>query len=310
MRRRLLGLILTLLCVTYLNSGVAFSATKTLSLRSLQGAGTIAVNEGEVIQVQVSVDNASEVAGASFTIAYDTANLSLTSVGSSFFGTFVNQNIPTPSDLGYIIIDGVKYTRPLAINKDVSGLSGSIPTGSMLAAARVDNGSGTNARLFVLNFALTGRPGTYPIAIKESIISNTDAGYSASGEAIPFLVGIGSGGTYITHSVAAINNATIVISIVDTDGDEISDLWETDNAPSGPTDPLGVFSKTGDYDKDGYSDYVEYMNRFTVDPLGNPFNPIVKNAPGGEGYVEPVADGAAILPATLFFMLDQTNANQ
>lgn len=310
MRRRILGLILTLLCVTYLNSGVAFSATKTLSLRSLQGASTIAVNEGEAIQVQVSVDNASAVAGASFTIAYDTANLSLTSVGSSFFGTFVNQNIPTPSDLGYIIIDGVKYIRPLAINKNVSGLSGTIPTGSMLAAARVDNGSGTNARLFVLNFALTGRPGTYPIAIKESIISNTDAGYSASGEAIPFLVGIGgSGGTYITHSVATINNATIVISIVDDDGDEISDLWETDNAPSGSIDPLAVFSKTSDYDKDGYSDYVEYMNRFIIDPQGNPFNPTVKNAPGGEGYVEPVADADAILPAMLF-MLDMNNANQ
>ena len=308
MRRRFLGSILTLLCVTYLTSGVAFSATKTLSLRSLQGESTIAVDEGQTIKVAVIVDNASQVAGASFTIAYDTANLSLISVASTFFGTFVNQNIPTPSDQGYIIIDGVKYTKPLAINKNVSDLSGSIPTGSMLAAARVDNGSGTNSRLFTLNFALTGRLGRYPIAIRKSRISNTDAGYDAGGEAIPFLVGIGSGETYITHTIAALSNATIVVSIVDTDGDEISDLWETDNAPAG-SDLLGVFSKTSDYDKDGYSDYVEYMNRFILDPLENPFNPTVKNAPDGEGYVKPVDDAAAILPAMLF-MLDMNKTNQ
>lgn len=307
MQRRILSSLLALLCVTYLTTGVAFAANKSLSLVSSTGQSTVSVNEGVPATVEVRINDASLVAGASFTVTYDTAHVSLSSITSAFFGTFVSQGIPTPLDQGYVTIDGTKYWTPLVINKNVSGLGGTVPTGSMLAAARVNNGSGTNVKLFVLKFTLIGNPGTYPVSIKQSKISNTDAGYSASGDLIPFLVGIGSAGTYPAHSVATINNASIQFKLVDVDGDNISDLWENKNAPQGTANPLAVFSKTGDYDKDGYSDYVEYINRFLLDPLGNPYDPEVVNAPDGPGYVTPSSGAAAVLPATLYMMLDWEN---
>ncbi|WP_136808907.1 hypothetical protein [Desulfosediminicola flagellatus] len=307
MQRRICSSLFALLCVTSLSFGVAHAEDKTLSLVSTTGQSKITVNEGDPIAIEVRIDNASIVAGASFTVTYDTANLALTSVDSSFFGTFVSQNIPTPSGQGYVTVDNKDYDRPI-VDNTVSGLQSSVTTGSMLAAAKVENGTGLNVKLFTLNFTLTGSPGTYPVSIIQSKISNTDAGYSADGEFIPFLVGIGTSGTYPAHSVSTVNPASLVISpaILDADGDKIDDDWEIANVPLGtPGDPLDVFSENGDYDEDGYSDYQEYLNRDSQDPEGNAFDPTVVNAPGGDGYGMQ-SDGSAIVPA-LLIMLDLEN---
>jgi hypothetical protein len=294
--------------VTYL-IGVANAADKTLSLVSSSGQSTISVETGEPIAIEVRIDDASAVAGASFTVTYDTANLVLTSVESAFFGTFVSQNIPTPSGQGYVTVDSIDYDSPI-VDNIVDGLSSAVTTGSMLAAARVDNGTGANVTLFTLHFTLTGNAGTYPVSIIQSTINNVDAGYSASGELIPFLIGIDAPDTYLSHTVSTIHSASLAIDPVftDNDVDDIDDYWETTNAPDGTPveDLLNVFSKNGDYDKDGYSDYQEYLNRHTLDPGEVAFNPTVKNAAGGTGYIAP-SNGGATIPATLFLLLNSEN---
>jgi len=128
--------------------------------------------------VKITVDDPSEIAGAAFTITYDTAALGLIDIDSAFFDTFAKQNI-TPSS---VTVDGITYDQPLLAN-DVTG------TGTMVAAARVEAGE-TKTTLFTLTFNIAGAAlGTYPVSIEQSVIDNVDAGYSATGEAIPYLVG-------------------------------------------------------------------------------------------------------------------------
>jgi hypothetical protein len=297
--------------VTYL-IGVANAADKTLSLVSSSGQSTITVNEGDPIAIEVHINDASAVAGASFTVTYDTTNLTLTNVESAFFGTFVSQSIPTPLDQGYVTVDSTNYYSPI-VDNSVNGLSGDVTTGSMLAAARVDNGTGLNGKLFTLHFTLTGAVGSYPINIIQSKINNVEAGYSAEGDLIPLLVGIDdSTGTYPTHNVPTVLAASLIINsagFVDNDTDDIDDSWETDNAPDGT--PVGslltVFSKFGDYDNDGYSDYQEYLNRNITDPEGAAFDPTAINAAGGEGYIAPPANGGAKISPILFLLLESEN---
>jgi hypothetical protein len=306
MQRRICSILLALLCVTYLSFGVANAADKALSLISTTGQSIISVTAGEPVVIEVRVNDASTVAGASFTVTYDTANLALTRVESDFFGSFANQNIPTPSNQGYVTVDNKNYDTPI-VESTVSNLQGDIATGSMFAAARVDNGTGINVKLFTLSFT-AGSPGVYPISVVQSKINNTDAGYSASGELIPFLVGIGPSGTYPTHTVT-VNSASIVIDpeLVDIDADLIDDTWEKANVPIGTTgNLLGVFSKDGDYDEDGYSDYQEYLNRDLRDPEDGLYDPVEVNTQGGVGYVSP-SNGINVLPAILQLMLDQEN---
>ena len=305
MHRRIFSTLLTLLCVIYLSFGVANAADKVLSLVTSNGQSTIVLEQGDSIAIEVRVDDASAIAGASFTVIYDTANLTLASVESSFFGTFVNQDIPTPSDQGYVTVDSTDYYSPLMAN-NVSGLDGDVTTGSMLAAARVDNGAGTDVPLFTLHFTLSGIAGTYPVSVIQSKINNTDAGYSATGDLIPFFVGIDGPGAYLSHDVINVNPASLAISgFVDVDHDDINDGWERANVPLGTTgDLLVVFSKNGDFDNDGYTDYQEYLNRGILDPDGVPFSPTVMNV-GGPPIVDP--KGAAKLPATLFLLLDLEN---
>lgn len=279
----------------------ANAADKILSLVSSSGTSTINGERGDTVSVEIRVNDASTIAGASFTVTYDTASLSLSSVNSSFFGTFINQSIPTPSNQGYVTVDSKNYYSPLVENP-VSNLSGIVTTGSMIAAARVDNGAGINATLFTLQFNLIGSAGTYPVSIVQSKISNTNAGYSASGELIPFLVGIGPSDTYPAHTVSTVNAASIVIAFVDSDGDGIDDNWERDHVPAG-TDPsvaLTIFSQNGDLDGDGYSDYQEYLNDGTNDPLGNPYDPNVYNSSGGVGYSPPNAFLPSVYELLLF----------
>jgi len=73
----------------------------------------------------------------------------------------------------------------------------------------------------------------------------------------------------------------------DTDNDGIADSWELSFFKS-----LTMCDSDSDFDKDNYTDLQEYLNwkNNISDPLGNQFNPMEINAPGGYGY-------GGILPA-------------
>lgn len=265
------------------------AAEKVISVVSETDLNTINVVEGDTFTVQIKVNDAAVIAGAAFTVTYDTANLTLDNVNSPFFGTFDAQVIATPESNttgGYVTVDSVNYYSPQVV--------ASATNGSMLAAARFDDGSGTNELLFTLTFTATGSPGDYPISVRQSVIDNVDAGYDAEGESLPFFVGIGDG-TYPTHTVDTINGindcvVTVTAQLIETVADLIDDNWEITNRPDGvaadATDVLDYFTATGDYDRDGYSDYQEYLNFVNgeVDPANNSYNPAIDNAANGTGY--------------------------
>ncbi|MEA3417724.1 MAG: CFI-box-CTERM domain-containing protein [Thermodesulfobacteriota bacterium] len=155
----------------------AVSAQVTLDI----GSETVDASVNNTVSVNVTVDNPSQIAGAAFTVLYDTEDLTLTSVTSTFFDTFANQGI-TPTS---VIVGGETYTQPLVTN-DIPETN-TMMGGTMIAAARVQAGA-TNTTVFTLTFDLTNAfNGTYPIMIVPSTINNPDAGWN--GEASPMLVG-------------------------------------------------------------------------------------------------------------------------
>ncbi len=70
----------------------------------------------------------------------------------------------------------------------------------------------------------------------------------------------------------------------DSDGDRIDDAWEEEHFGD-----LTTASAVSDYDRDSYSDRQEYLNWLAGqnDPAGSPYNPKVKNTPGGTGWRSP-----------------------
>ena len=282
--------IFAILSIILLITNIANAATKVLSFVPNTNFNVISANAGETFSVDIRVDNAATVAAASFTVTYDTNNLAIngqTPITSSFFDTFVQQGLLTNPAYVNVPGDSTDYYSPLVSN-GATGIIAPVTTGIRLAAARFDNGTGNNTTIFTLNFS-GGNEGTYPISIIPTVLSNTAAGYLSTGEAIPLLVGIGTG-DYPTHTVATPINAYIVISgtLVGNDYDEdgISDTWETANAPAGTPvgQELSVYGASEDYDNDGYTDLQEYLNRCELDPDGNLYDPEVQNAPTGSGF--------------------------
>jgi hypothetical protein len=265
-----------------LSSTMAGAAVKTLSVSHALG------EPGASVIVDITVDNAAEIAGASFTVTYEKAKLTLTNVESNFFGTFLAQGITNPST---VVVDGITYDNPLVHNSTAGA------AGSMIAAARKDNGTGLNRTLFTLTFHIneTATFGVTPITIVSSIINNVTAGYSASGEAIPLLVGMGSDATHYLsypdqtdpgYAVSIISGSiSIDLQFVDSENggtpDGISDNWEMLYFAN-----LITANAISDYDKDGYSDLQEYLNRWEKDQNSASYDPRIKNAAGGTGYVE------------------------
>jgi len=234
------------------------------------------------------VDNPVDIAGAAFTVTYNTTALTLTDVQSTFFDTFANQFLGTPNAATAptsVVVDSVTYNQPLITN-NVSG------TGTMIAAARCSAETGaSNTTLFTLSFALnSGASATaYNVGITATTLDNTDAGYGlgADGiagtaddapETIPCLVGAVAGETDLTAAfpviaVTSITSGSVTFSGgVDLDGDGLADDWENTHFGN-----LTTADATSDYDQDGYSDLQEYTNGSTYDPK-------VQDAPGGPGY--------------------------
>lgn len=295
MHTRLCKYFFAILAVTLLFCSTASAEDRVLSL--------VAPDADDPTVINISVDNAQYIAGASFTVTYDTASLTLNPIESDFFQTFAEQITPDP---GCVTVDQ-EYCSPIVSNI-VSGLDTEVSTGTMLAAATIDRGTNSSATLFTLDFKFTENtmPGEYAIAIEQSKIYNPSAGYDTEGgELIPMLVGLDDAGNYPAYDVPSLPEFIIDTASIDKDVDGIDDIWEVYYRPDGlawnAVNVLEQYTATTDVDGDGYSDYQEYMNwsQGIDDPNGAAFDPAGENAPRGEGY-----EGTPIaLPAVNLLLL-------
>ncbi len=84
--------------------------------------------------------------------------------------------------------------------------------------------------------------------------------------------------TLAPATIISFKNFSLVMT---SDDDGIDDNWELKWFSN-----LITANQFTDFDNDGYSDLQEYLNNLAneMDPKNNPYNPTVKNAPGGTGY--------------------------
>ncbi|XCN71032.1 MAG: cohesin domain-containing protein [Candidatus Electrothrix aestuarii] len=243
---------------------------------SLQVKNTTA-HPGDSITVRISVDQPAEIAAAIFALSYNTDHFLLSSVDSSFFGTFAEQwqsmnPVPDPLPPAEVQVDGVTYTSPVVYKL----FDGRV----QLAGTRVQAGQ-TATALFDLHFTVAENvpDGIYPLFIAPISMNNESCGYSTGSEPLPLLTGEEEAILQVS-----LTSGTILVQNSagpDTDQDGIDDLWEKQVFGD-----LTTAGASTDYDHDGYTDLQEYLNQFAgeTDPAGNPFNPKEENAPGGMGY--------------------------
>jgi len=171
---------LLIFAMTIAAASSAFAVTLTVGTNSGASDATL--------QVPITVDNPVGIAGAAFTVTYDTTALTLIDIESTFFDTFANQWVGTPNEASAptsVTVDSQTYSQPLITN-DITGV------GTRIAAARCTaETTSSNTTLFTLSFRLKSgaQVTTYNIGITATTLNNTDAGYAAEGEAIPVLVG-------------------------------------------------------------------------------------------------------------------------
>lgn len=165
---------------------VLFFCGNVSALDLTVGTGTGATNE--TVQIEITVSNSENVAGAAFTLTIDN-NITLTGIQSTFFDIFENQwneIVPVPNPFPPISVDvgGTIYTQPLITN--------TIIPETMVSAARcLPAQAANNVVLFTLWFELkAGSPaGTYSVGITPTILNDSDAGYDKNGEPTPVLIG-------------------------------------------------------------------------------------------------------------------------
>ena len=247
--------------------------------------GTLSAHPGTAVSVPITIDIPENIAGAVFTLTYNSSYFTLIDIQSSFFDTFTNQwlalsPVPDPIPPGQVTVDGTDYTRPLVFNN--------ITNATLIAAARVKAGA-IETTLFTLLFTVKADApdGVYPVSISATTLNNTTAGYPAEGETLPILIGVIEGEQDLSLAYPAIStsvvNGTITINTIpdDIDEDGIADAWEIEHFEDTIT-----ANDVSDYDKDGYTDLQEYLNDVAgeTDPDGGEYDPKVINAPGGTGY--------------------------
>ncbi len=214
--------------------------------------GSISDVPGATVLLPITGDDLSRISGASFTLTYDATRLALQKISSTIFDNFVVRSA------------GDEKTARLEIS----------------AASTVES---TDKTLFDLSFKISDAAGAgeIPILITPSTISS-----STGSEAIPVLINTirdqsGTEANYpMVPSILQSGSVVVVTGFADSDKDGIDDAWEMEHFGS-----LVTVTDTSDNDGDGYSDLQEYLNRNMKDQSGNSYNPKLKNAPGGAGYI-------------------------
>jgi hypothetical protein len=240
----------------------------TLSVGS--GSG----NANNTVEISITVDDPVGIAGAAFTIQYDSDHLFLSPVESDFFDTFTNQWAelsprPDPLPPTSVVVDSITYHQPLVDNTVTN-------TGTLVAAARCTaETSSANKTLFTLLFALKeGSPaGKYPVSVISTTLNNTDAGYHEDGETIAMLIGADATKEPTDDAAFPIligpNGSTVPGNIIffgpgtDIDEDGMPDEWEQQIVDHLPNDAITTIEQVlpgDDFEPDGYTNEWEYTN--------------------------------------------------
>lgn len=218
-----------------------------------------------------------DIAGAAFTVNFDDTVFSVTEVTSAAFETFIAQGISEIHDT---------YDKGLVTN-DISGKGTAIAAANATEVGTVD----TDVVLFEVKLSPKegATEGDYTVGIIPTTLSNDSAGYDPAGEEIDLLVGI-SGSEYpVRLAVANVAVTPATITLTDTppipDGlQAYMDANQPDLQDYTAENPYVVTAES-DFDKDGYTDAIEYTNRALADPDGKNYDPLFGNAPDGDGYV-------------------------
>ena len=252
----------TMLAIMLMVSSPAFAVELTV--------GSDSGDIDQTLQVPIAVSDPTGIAGAAFTLEYNTDALTV-DIESTFFDTFASQFAGTQAPTS-VEVDGQTYIQPLVTN-DVSG------TGTRIAAARAVAADGSSSTLFKLNVSLIqgANAGSYLVSIVQTELNNTAAGYSADGEPIPFLVGALADEANLALAfpeiqVTARTPGIVTFDGTDRDGDGLPDSVETNTGTFVDSTDTGTDPDNPDTDNDGYSDGVEVDNQnldpFTDDPPG------------------------------------------
>lgn len=169
------------------------AVTNTMAA-SLSGDDTSAgLNQPVKIPIYAtsSATDATGLAGAAFTLKFDTTVITNPTVTSTFFESFeVQLKEIDPNHAGPFEADG--YLKPLVEN-EISGTGSD--AGLSLAAASVqakEIDSTTGTVILYLEGTTTAdeaKLGEYQICIEPTVLDNANAGYDAGGEEIDLLIG-------------------------------------------------------------------------------------------------------------------------
>ncbi len=273
-KNRLVQALFIFLTIT-LFASVIWAAPGPVTLAVTAGEGTI----GDIVELDVAVDNSSDIAGAVFTMSYDQAVFELQGLESNFFRTFEEQwamidplRDPLP-DLD-VTIDGTKYTKAFVAN--------SLPGKIMVAGANYAKNIGLGKSIVSFQFKILA--GATPLAanddfriyninLTKSIIGNVSAGYPEGGDEIPVFISYDNtqeDPAQMYPEVPVTNNFPVqgAVKVLfqaprDSDQDGILDSWEITNY--GDLTRGKAEYAMMDSDKDGFSDLDEYYNGTGID---------------------------------------------
>ena len=224
------------------------------------------------VSVDINIDDASNIAGASFIVTYDTTKLTLIGVASTFFDSFSSRDI-YPSA---VTVGTGSYTQGLLLTPTTNG--------TMLTAVRPDNGQAGEHTIFTLSFDVAlDAVGDYPINIISATIDNEAAGYSTT-TVLPMLVGIDTSTTPVSFpSVTAVTMSDfLVVGWTDTDGDGLTDYEERN---------IGTDPSVADTDGDGLDDGAEctyWAGACEGDSDGDGIKNILDDDSDNDGYLDGV----------------------
>ena len=189
MKRNHLSLILWIgICLIFGFSSLAQAHTLSLETTSDGATAKSVFYKGDSLYLNILVDDATGIAGCAFTLTYPAGALTAPQISSE--GLPVNATEIT-SSFGFTFLNDQTHRE----NVTVSGDNGKI----YFSGAAIDTTtggakylSGGSIVLFTVKFMVKSdapiRP-DYAFSLSPTTLTNTQAGYSASGEAIPVLMG-------------------------------------------------------------------------------------------------------------------------